>query len=61
MRWEEYVALMVEFRHAHIILVGKPEAKRPIRRPRRRWECNIKMDLKEIGWGKYGLDSSCSG
>jgi hypothetical protein len=32
-------------------LVGKPEGKRPLGRPRRRWEDNIKMDLREIGWG----------
>jgi hypothetical protein len=34
--------------------VGKPEGKRPLGRPRRRWENNIRMDLKEIGWG--GMD-----
>jgi hypothetical protein len=33
------------------ILVGKPEGKRPIGRPRRRWEDNIRMDLRDIGWG----------
>jgi hypothetical protein len=38
----------------HRILVGKPERKRHIRTPRRRWEDNIKMDLREIGWG--GMD-----
>jgi hypothetical protein len=36
------------------ILVGKPEGKRPLGRPRRRWENNIKMDRREIGWG--GMD-----
>jgi hypothetical protein len=36
------------------ILVGKPEGKRPLGGPRRRWEDNIKMDLREIGWG--GID-----
>jgi len=35
--------------------VGKPEVKRPLRRPRRRWEDNIKTDLQEVGWG-HGLD-----
>jgi hypothetical protein len=40
-----------EKRNAYRILVGKPEGKRPLRRPRRRWEDNIKMDLTEIGWG----------
>jgi hypothetical protein len=37
-------------RSAYNILVGKPEGKRPLRRPRCRWEDNIKMDLREIGW-----------
>jgi hypothetical protein len=41
-------------RNAYRILVGKPEGKRPLRRPRRRWKDNIKMDLREIGWG--GVD-----
>jgi hypothetical protein len=36
------------------ILVGKPERKRPLERPRRRWEDGIKMDLREIGWGVVG-------
>jgi len=36
-------------------LVGKPEAKRPLGRPRCRWEDNIKMDLQEVGWG-HGLE-----
>ena len=35
--------------------MGKPEVKRPLRRPRRRWEDNIKTDLQEVGWG-HGLD-----
>jgi hypothetical protein len=43
-----------EKRNAYRILVGKPEGKRPLRRPRRKWVNNIKMDLKEIGW--YGMD-----
>ena len=34
---------------------GRPEGKKPLRRPRRRWEDNIKMDLQEVGWG-HGLD-----
>jgi hypothetical protein len=42
---------MREKRNAYKILVGKPEGKRPLGRPRSRWEDNIKMDLKEIGWG----------
>jgi hypothetical protein len=36
------------------IKVGKPEGRRPLGRPRRRWEDNIKMDLREVGWG--GMD-----
>jgi hypothetical protein len=40
---------MGETRNAFMILVGKPEGKRPVRRPRRRWVDNIKMDLREIG------------
>jgi hypothetical protein len=39
-----------EKRIAYRILVGKPEGKRPLGRPRRRWVNNIKMDLREIGW-----------
>jgi hypothetical protein len=41
--------------------VGKPEGRRPLERPRRRWEDNIKMDLREVGWGGPGLDQSGSG
>jgi hypothetical protein len=50
MRWAGHVARMGEKRNAYRILVGKPEGKRPLGRPRRRWEDNIKMDLREIGW-----------
>jgi hypothetical protein len=41
---------MRERRNAYRILVGKPEGKRPLGRPRRRWLDNIKMDLSEVGW-----------
>jgi hypothetical protein len=51
MRWEGHVARMGEIRNAYRILVGKPEGKRPLGRPRRNWVDNIKMDLREIGWG----------
>jgi len=40
---------MVERRGVYRVLVGKPEGKRPLERPRRRWEDNIKMDLQEVG------------
>ena len=49
MRWAGHVAHIVEERGVHKVLVGKPEAKRPLWRPRRRWEDNIKMDLQEVG------------
>ena len=42
---------MGEDRGVHRVLVGKPEGKRPLERPRRRWEDNIKMDLQEVGGG----------
>jgi hypothetical protein len=51
MRWAGHVALMGEGRGAYNILVGKPEERRPLGRPRRRWEDNIKMDLWDIGFG----------
>ena len=49
-RWEDN-ARMEEGRSVYRILVGKPEGKRPLGRPRRRWEDNIKMDLQEVGRG----------
>ena len=49
MRWAGYVSRMGEDRGVNRVLVGKPEGKRPLRRPRRRWEDNIKMDLQEVG------------
>jgi hypothetical protein len=54
MRWAGHVARIGEKRHAYRILVGKPEGKRPLGRPRRRWEDNIRIDFREIGWG--GMD-----
>ena len=48
-------------RGAYRVLVRKPEGKRPLGRPRRRWEDNIKMDLQEVGCGPYGLDRVGSG
>ena len=49
MRWAGYVACMGEGRGEYRVLVGKPEGKRPLGRPRRRWEDNVKMDLQEVG------------
>ena len=54
MRWAGHVARMGGRRGAYRVLVGKPEGKRPLGRPRRRWEVNIKMDLQEVGCG--GMD-----
>ena len=54
MRWAGHVARMGERRGVHGALVGKPERKRPLGRPRSRWEDNIKMDLQEVGCG--GMD-----
>jgi hypothetical protein len=51
MIWAGHVARMGEERGVHRGLVGKPEGKRPLGRPRRRWEDNIKLDLHEIGVG----------
>ena len=54
MRWAGYVARMEDNRGVYRVLVGKPEGKRPLGRPRHRWEENIKMDLQEVGCG--GMD-----
>ncbi|KAJ4446228.1 hypothetical protein ANN_12922 [Periplaneta americana] len=50
LRWAGHVARMGESRNAYKVLVGRPEVKRPLGRPRRRWEDNIKMDLREVGY-----------
>jgi len=54
---------MGERRGIYRVLVGKPEGKRPLRRPSRRREDNIKMDIQVVGWGRgaHGLDRSGSG
>jgi hypothetical protein len=52
MRWAGHVARMGDNRGVYRALVGKPEGKRPLGRPRRRWEDNIKMDLQEVEWGR---------
>jgi hypothetical protein len=49
MRWAGHVARMGEGRNVYRVLVGRPKGTGPLRRPRRRWEGNIKMDLREIG------------
>ena len=49
MRWAGHVTLVGEGRGVHRVLVGKPEGKRRLGRPRRRWKDNIKMDLQEVG------------
>jgi hypothetical protein len=51
MRWALHVACVGERRVVYRILVGKPERKRLLRRPRRRWEDNIKIDIQEVMWG----------
>jgi len=51
MRWGGHVACMGEGRVMHRVLVGKPEGRRPMGRPRHRWEDNIKMDLQEVRCG----------
>jgi hypothetical protein len=56
MTWAVNVARVGENMNAYRILVGKPEGKGPLGRPRRRWEDNIGMDLREIGWG--GMDGT---
>jgi hypothetical protein len=61
MRWAGHVARMVEERGVHRMLVGKPEGKRPLGRPRRRWEDIIKMDVQEVGgargdWREWAQD-----
>jgi len=60
MRWVRHVACMGERMGADRVLVGKPDGKRPLGRPRRRWEDNIKMNLQQVVWG-HGLDRSGSG
>jgi hypothetical protein len=55
MRWAGHVAQMGEKRNVYRLLVGKPEGRRPLGRPGRRWLDNIKMDLGETGWGGMGV------
>jgi hypothetical protein len=55
MRWAGHVARIGERRGIYRVLVRKPEGKRPLGRPKFRWEDNIKMSLYEVGWGR-GMD-----
>jgi hypothetical protein len=50
--WARHVGRIGERRGAHIVLMGRTEGKRSLRRPRRRWEYNIKMDHQDVGWGE---------
>jgi hypothetical protein len=50
MRWAGHVARIVEGRGAYRILVGRSEGRRPLGKPRRRWDDNIKMDLQNVAW-----------
>jgi hypothetical protein len=50
MRWAGHIARMGEKRNTYRLLVEKPEGKRPLGRPRRRWVDNIRLDLGEVGW-----------
>jgi hypothetical protein len=54
MRWTGHAAQVKDKMNAYRLLVGKPEGRRPLGRPRRRWIDNIKMDLKEMAWD--GMD-----
>jgi hypothetical protein len=56
MRWAGHVARMEERRGAYSVLMGKPQRKSSIGRPRNSWEGNIKMDLQKIGWSWRGVD-----
>jgi hypothetical protein len=60
-KWMEHVARMGEMRNAYNILVGIPEVKGPLGRPRRRWEDTIRMDLRRIGREMCGVGVSGSG
>jgi hypothetical protein len=53
LRWTRHVARMGEERRVYKVFVGKPEGKRPLGRPRHRWEDGVRMDLREIGLGVW--------
>jgi hypothetical protein len=56
MKWAEHVVRMGEERNVYTALMGKPERKRPLGRPRHRWEDGIRMDFREIDWGRGSMD-----
>jgi hypothetical protein len=58
-RWAVHVARMGKERGVYRVLVGRLEGKRPLGRPRRRWEDNIKMDVGEVGTGSRNFLTSC--
>jgi hypothetical protein len=61
MRWAGYLAQMGARRNPYRILVGKPEGRRPLGRPRHRWVDNIKMDLRDIDWIDLAQDRPVEG
>jgi hypothetical protein len=60
MRWVKHVARMEENRNAYRMLVGKPEGRRPLRRPTHRWVDNVRMDLVKVGWGVRHMNSDAT-
>ena len=56
MRWVKNLELMEERRTAYRVLVEKPEEKRQLRKPRHRWDYNVKMDLQKVAWGIDWVD-----
>jgi hypothetical protein len=61
MRCAGHVARREVGRNVYRVLVGEPEAKKPLEKPQHRWEDTIKMDLRETEWGAGGVDSPGSG
>jgi hypothetical protein len=58
MRWAGHVARMGEGRNVYRVLMGNPKGKRPLGRPRRRWEDGIRKNLRDIDWEGCGVDST---
>ena len=56
LRWARHVSCMWERRGAYRVLVGKPEGRRPLERPRHRWDGNIEMDLRQVDWVDLAQD-----